>query len=373
MINTIDKKYDQTHNKKLEFIDSLRGIASLTVIVFHLVFIPQPKLPVPGTLDKFIHVGGSGVILFFVISAFTLYMSADNRQQETRKTIKFYLRRLFRIAPLFYFMLCFHLLVSYFIFNNKFSWKVILLNLTFTYNFSPPQVESIVWAGWTIGIEMLFYILMPFILLKINTLQKSILFFALTVFIADVYNSFVKYNFHFKQDVVNKYLYMNFINHLPTFTVGIICFFVYKRLVTNIQPVNREKISYLLLSLFTILFLGIVNKKVNFLIPVVYWQALSFALLLISFSILPNQLFVNKITAFYGKISYSTYLVHPFLIFSLTPIYRYIYKITPFLISVNFILCIALTIVILTPLSLITYYLIENPGIRWGKKIIAML
>jgi peptidoglycan/LPS O-acetylase OafA/YrhL len=74
--------------QKLEFIDSLREIASLTVIVFHLVFIPQPKLLFLGTLDKFIHVSGSRVILFFVISAFTLYMSADNSQQESKKKIK---------------------------------------------------------------------------------------------------------------------------------------------------------------------------------------------------------------------------------------------------------------------------------------------
>jgi peptidoglycan/LPS O-acetylase OafA/YrhL len=91
--------------KKLDFIDALRGIAALMVVVYHTALMPRPNLEIPIGLDKFVRLGGLGVVLFFVISAFTLYLSGNNRKQETNQLRKFYLRRLFRIVPLFYFML----------------------------------------------------------------------------------------------------------------------------------------------------------------------------------------------------------------------------------------------------------------------------
>lgn len=99
---------------------------------------------------------GVKVTLFFVLSAFTLYLSAFDRKGESNKISNFYLRRLFRIAPLFYFMLVVAVINFVFTYHSYPSLNTILLNITFAYNFSPINFESLVWAGWTIGVEMLF-------------------------------------------------------------------------------------------------------------------------------------------------------------------------------------------------------------------------
>jgi len=35
--------------------------------------------------------------------------------------------------------------------------------ITFTYNFYPPWQQGVVWASWTLGVEMVFYALFPMV------------------------------------------------------------------------------------------------------------------------------------------------------------------------------------------------------------------
>jgi peptidoglycan/LPS O-acetylase OafA/YrhL len=83
-------------------------------------------------------------------------------------------------------------------------------------------------------------------------------------------------------------------------------------------------------------------------------------------------LLVNEITTFYGKISYSVYLLHPLLIYFLKPAYNYIYAglASPCL---AFSSCFLLTLVLLTMSSLSTYRFVEKKGILYGKMLIARL
>jgi pyruvate dehydrogenase E1 component len=48
---------------RLAFIDSLRGLAALYVLVYHLVLVPNPDLAMPGWIRPIIMNGGSGVTL----------------------------------------------------------------------------------------------------------------------------------------------------------------------------------------------------------------------------------------------------------------------------------------------------------------------
>ncbi len=103
------------------------------------------------------------------------------------------------------------------------------------------------------------------------------------------------------------------------------------------------------------------------------WQALAFGLLLLSLSLYQNKLLVNRVTRFYGKISYSVYLVHPVLVYSLGPAYCFIYDHVNMPDALNFCLCLLLTLFVVTPIASLTYHFIENPGIRYGKRLIAKL
>ena len=89
--------------ERLEAIDGLRGVAALYILVYHLALLPQPNLTVPLWASRFVLTGGTGVTLFFLMSPFCLCLSKQKRRQESQLTMNFYLRRFFRIAPLFYF------------------------------------------------------------------------------------------------------------------------------------------------------------------------------------------------------------------------------------------------------------------------------
>jgi len=55
--------------EKLDSIDSLRGIAAVYAALYHFSLITNPNANAPQWLASFTGFGGSGVTLFFVISA----------------------------------------------------------------------------------------------------------------------------------------------------------------------------------------------------------------------------------------------------------------------------------------------------------------
>ena len=84
---------------KLKFIDSIRGVAILMVILVHTA----QRISGLGVLASTITMYGQmGVQLFFIASAYTLCLSSQRRANETLPYIKFGIRRFFRIAPAYY-------------------------------------------------------------------------------------------------------------------------------------------------------------------------------------------------------------------------------------------------------------------------------
>ena len=95
--------------ERLEGLDSLRAYAASAIIVFHMVHIAQVEPP-SGLASVIKNYFGFGVPLFFVVSAFSLTFGYIERLNTRADIGAFYVRRLARIAPLFYFMLVFQLL-----------------------------------------------------------------------------------------------------------------------------------------------------------------------------------------------------------------------------------------------------------------------
>lgn len=321
--------------------------------------------------------GGAAVMLFFVISAFSIYLSLDKRNNESNRSLKFYLRRLFRIAPLFYFLIPIYIAFNVIKYGKIFSVGLILLNITFAFNFHPLYFESIVWAGWVIGVEMIFYFLAPFFYSTIKSLRMSIPFAIWAMIFSIAFNSLLKpllkHSLALNPDKIDNYLYMNFVSQLPVFAIGIISYFVYKDFIAKKFPRAVTIRSLLLLIPIIAMLLYKKSYICYHLIPIHYLYALAFSFLIIYLALYPNKLFVNPITCFYGKISYSTYLIHPLLIYMLVPTYRYIYNLLNLNVIITFFACFFLTVLILTPISLFSYYLIETPFIRYGKRVIAWL
>jgi peptidoglycan/LPS O-acetylase OafA/YrhL len=86
---------------------------------------------------------------------------------------------LFRIVPLFYFMVAV-MFGWHFVFRSPLpTFPEIITNVTLTFGLVPPYTGQLVWGSWAIGVEVLFYVMFPVLLLVISGLRASLLFLVL--------------------------------------------------------------------------------------------------------------------------------------------------------------------------------------------------
>jgi len=336
---------------RIEAIDALRGLAALYVIAFHVLDIPS-ILVVP---HAFFKAGGTGVTLFFVISAFTLCLSAQNRKEEPRPLLRFYLRRIFRITPLFFVLLFIEIAILRIRFHSWPTLSALASNLTFTYNFIPGQQEGIIWASWTIGVEMAFYAFFPQIFHVVRSFGRAVVFFCATIFISMVVGAAV----HYRTDFYS----FSIFRHLPAFACDFVLFFFVRDFGERLGRVSSY--FFILASCAGHCFLF--SRGIHDYGQAVAMQSVVWALLVIGLCISPLSLFVNSFTRFAGSISYSMYLIHPMLLFSLSTAFVFLQPLGG---AGQFMASLAIATTIVVTIAFASYRLIEQPGIRLGSRLI---
>jgi peptidoglycan/LPS O-acetylase OafA/YrhL len=166
--------------KQIIALDGLRGFACLSVIFFHInlfdLWINDPVMPKHGIytiLDPFLDAGQTGLVLFFLLSGFLLFLPFaksllfDSAWPSLRR---FYLRRFFRILPAYYVTL--FLMILFFApkFLHHHFWPDLATFLTFRMGFLlASQVDT---PFWTLAIEFQFYLLLPLIAWLFGLLVK---------------------------------------------------------------------------------------------------------------------------------------------------------------------------------------------------------
>jgi len=379
----------KTGTVKLDYIDSLRGIAALSIFFYHIYAtiggLTEWSFPISIIPERLIDLTLAGIPLFFIISSFTLYLSLDNRVSEEKKILKFYLRRLFRIAPLFYLLLIVVVLDALLVQKKALYWREVLSNFTFTFNLVPQYSSSLFSDGWTVGVEMLFYLVLPLIFITVHTVRRSIILFIGIYWLSKYCRLLIGTMVGENVMMSTNYFFYNFFHWAYIFPIGIICYLIYKSYLPKIKTEYQSPASLVMLSIsFVILLILINNITISMALFDVYeplanltslmpMSSLAFVLLILSLSLRSNRFIVNRFTRFYGTISYSLYLVHPFLINPLKPVYIYFYEHTIYSTDLSLFFCVLLTLLIVTPVSLLTYHLIEVRGIKWGKKTLAKL
>lgn len=369
----------QSGPSRLGFIAALRGYAAFYVFLFHLVY--YPFLPLPEWTGNFIRAGGTGVTLFFIISAFTLSLTMRGQEGQPGATTRFYIRRFFRIAPLFYGWLVSTWVIGMIRGDWAYSWKDVLLNVFFGFNFVPGQDEGIVWISWTIGLEVAFYVLFPFIFRFFNTLGKAIGLLLFTLLLDLGFKYLTVSVLHTPGD-----FYVHSLFHfLPAFAVGMITYFIYR---DYIEGKNLPRgwgyglmaaagVAYLTWS--SQIYLPLLNETAQEELRValktahihyygILWQALAYGALALGLAIAPAKALVNRVSEFFGEISYSFYLNHPRVILAFAFVYEIFYA-RQWPTTLQYGLSMIVALLPLTLLSFITYRLIEAPGIRFGHRL----
>lgn len=347
---------------RLEGVEVLRGFAATGVIFFHTwsraILQHQDQL-----IDRVLSYFAMGVPLFFAISAFSLLYGYHNRIYDEYSLKRFYIRRFFRIAPLFYVLFLVYVIYAWYGWGRVYTWHEILANLTFTYQMIPSQYQSIVWAGWTIGIEWIFYMMFPLIAMISRSRTLTIALFVAFLIVSINFSPLTA-----KISAVDPQAgYMNTMKHMVYFFLGVVMF----RLLPQIEIIRNK---YQFISKFDILIVPAVAYffvKSHLVISKDLASVISFAALIVLAVIGYSIIFNNPFTRMLGKLSYSLYLTNPIIIHALEKFgaYQFIVNhVDGFRIA--FLLCCILSFVCVVLASLATYYLIEQPGIRLGQKFI---
>jgi len=344
-----------TYESRIHEIDGLRGIAILSVVIFHLVVYPLTALlteigvRVPLTLLAF------GVDLFFVISGFLI--GSILLKIDGFSGIKaFYIRRILRIWPLYYLLLflVYLCLPDKSQFSSAPHWSFFL----FIFNFwesTGKGVHQALGPLWSIAVEEQFYLLGPIVF---SMLSKRKITLLLVVYIA--LSPILRLILLYKTDI-------DIWRFTPTRIDGIcvgllLSIFLSSR--TNLLFVEK-RIQYFKYA-GLLLLISLIPSIIFF--PGYLWESFGHSLVVLAFgcSLLVVQVqsfsghsinFLRwSILRYLGVRCYSIYLFHTFFVFIATAI------------SNNFYINIIIEIILILLFAILSWRYIESPLIRLGRK-----
>lgn len=82
----------------------MRGIAAIMILIVHTAQ-TFSNLPWVNQFKPVFELGKYGVAIFFVLSAYLLTKNLDKAKVSSKNLMHFYLRRIYRILPAYYFCL----------------------------------------------------------------------------------------------------------------------------------------------------------------------------------------------------------------------------------------------------------------------------
>ena len=362
-------------------LEGLRGLASLWVVLGHICILSDFHFPILSDPSM-------GVDLFILLSGYLMaknYMERKDVEPWTASSTfkKFWLRRFFRIAPLYYVLLILAIaLGSYFgeardtiatyypatqTNTSRYSdgtFMNIFTHITFLFGFLPYYSFNTVLPDWSIGLEMQFYILFPFIMLgvlKFGFARTCIMVVMLCL--------------------ITRVLFPNYFLSFPMPSMILIKLNVFIAGMLIAIGVHSSKVNYIILAILATIISLYQHDSINkiryaaqivmiLMMATILWSRPEHSIIAKILRV-PRWTLTNKFSVFLGDVSYSVYLLHLMIVLPVISLLLINTDFSLFSSTLRF----GLATLIIMPITYISSYLlykfIEKPGIKFGKAIVA--
>lgn len=301
----------------LKSIHYTRGFAALLVVMFHFSFMYIGKIEPFNTV--FLN-GGFGVDLFFLISGFIIsYVTNSNNN-----VFNFFLKRFFRIYPLFLFIL---IISSIFLarYNVHPIWSMIKSGLFILQDYNRPAPEfdfNFIGPAWTLSYEIWFYFVFGIAML-INHSHRVLITSALLLAQVFLLQILFTGSASLNSDYVATLGDSSYVDHaLKFFSTSLHLEFLlgmwlceaFRRGWLQLKPI----VSYPLISSLTLLsgWLYFSDIVYGYGLTKFYLIALPLFIAII-FCEQHFKVFNSRTLSFFGDISFSIYITHFFIMYLL--------------------------------------------------------
>jgi len=355
---------------RLEGLTSLRFLAALQVILFHLK-VERIVSGGPWWYQNFAGIGYIGVNFFFVLSGFILvYIYAANDVNPGRfwkarfaRVYPAYLLSLAVTAP-FFFSALRHLSLPFFAWSERHLAFAAVLTLCLLQAWIPQSALTWNPVCWSLSVEAFFYFLFPFLLRRIRAFSDGTLLFGIAIFslislgISVTYilvhpDGAAKLNSSEVTLLWKNVLSFNPLLRLPEFMVGMLTGKLFLQRKNNpafgsICVLAGSAVIALITALVTTIPHPLISA--GFLSP-------AFAAIIFGVAQQPRwtRVLALRPLVLVGEASYSLYLLHSFVM-------TRAFEATPYLPhEIRVALCIAAAI----GASLVCHEFVEEPARRW--------
>lgn len=346
-------------NIYLPGLNGIRAIAAIAVIISHI--------GLSLNLYDIKNFGGYalasfGVTMFFALSGFliTYLLLKEQLGSKTIAIRKFYVRRILRIWPLYYFYIFIVLIVIGFSLN-KYTWMYFFLlpNLPFSINAASIFAATLPYLAhyWSVGVEEQFYLFWPWLVKKSKNVFFMLCGFAIAFFFFKILLTIIG---------APKFLIVLF--HYTRFgclAIGGIAAYLLFTQNKFFLKIVQHKFSEIIA--WTIIFLIALNKF--YLFSIIDHEIVTIATLVIIINQVNNAKRIisleNRIFDYLGKISYGLYIYNPLIIYLISLPLKKIIKNDSI---TDIVLIYIVTIAFVIGVSHLSYFYFEKWFLKWKDK-----
>jgi peptidoglycan/LPS O-acetylase OafA/YrhL len=274
--------------EKIIYLESLRGIACVLVVIYHYKICDFFYLPETVWIC---------MEFFFVLSGFVIALNYQERILDFKSFISFKKKRFLRLYPLHLLTL---LLMAFFYFKttNEFNFYNFLINLLFLQNLI---LDNLTFNGpsWSVSSEFYVYIVFGITSLILQNKKKKFLFISSLFIIASFVYLIIQDSFETQ---------FGFARVIYSFFLGVMIYNITQ--YENIKIPNYVSYFSIFLIIFCIIYFEMIDENINFNIfmPILFFVYITS--LVCGEKSKMKEFLNNRMLVSLGTWSYGIYLLH---------------------------------------------------------------